>query len=190
MLNIVLFGPPGAGKGTQSNLLIGHYHLIHLSTGDLLRNEISSGTELGMEAKKRMDQGLLVPDSVVIGMIKNKLASNPLASGFIFDGFPRTVTQAEALDTALASMNTSITGMIELIVDPEELEKRLLIRGKESMRPDDSSPEIIQKRIEEYLSKTTPVADFYRSQNKLKSITGIGEVHEIFSAIKHVIEHF
>jgi len=190
MLNIVLFGPPGAGKGTQSHLLIEAYQLIHLSTGDLLRHEISMGTELGLEAKKLMDQGLLVPDSVVIGMIKNKLESNPHAAGFIFDGFPRTVAQAEALDSTLASMHTAIKGMIELRVDQVELEKRLLLRGKASSRPDDANPEVIRKRIEEYLSKTAPVAEFYKKQGKLYSIEGVGEIEEIFNSIKDVIEKF
>jgi len=190
MLNIVLFGPPGAGKGTQSHLLIKEFHLIHLSTGDLLRHEISMGTELGLEAKKLMDQGLLVPDSVVIGMIKNKLDSNPESKGFIFDGFPRTVAQAEALDHLLQSMHTSISGMIELKVDQEELEKRLLLRGKESSRPDDANPEVIRKRIVEYLTKTAPVAEYYRNQGKLRSISGIGNIEEIFASINFVINHF
>jgi len=189
MLNIVLFGPPGAGKGTQSQLLIEEYHLIHLSTGDLLRSEISMGTSLGLEAKKLMDQGLLVPDSVVIGMIKNKLEANPKAIGFIFDGFPRTVAQAEALDELLTSLHSSISGMIELRVEEGELEKRLLLRGKESSRPDDANPEVIRKRIHEYKNKTSPVADFYQKQGKLFSVDGIGEVSSIFSSLKEVIQN-
>ena len=190
MLNLVLFGPPGAGKGTQSQKLIAKYNLIHLSTGDILRNEITNGTELGLEAKKLMDQGVLVPDEVVIGMISNKLDSNKDANGFIFDGFPRTVAQAEALDDLLKSKNTSISGMIALEVNDQELEKRLLNRGKESGRPDDANPEVIRKRIVEYNSKTAPVANFYKSQAKYVSVNGIGELDEIFEGICEVADNF
>ena len=187
MLNLVLFGPPGAGKGTQSQKLIEKYGLIHLSTGDLLRGEITQGTTLGLEAKKLMDEGALVPDAVVIGMISNKLDSNKEAKGFIFDGFPRTVAQAEALDNLLISKQSQISGMIALVVNDDELERRLLLRGKESGRPDDANPEVIRKRIVEYNSKTAPVADFYKAQNKFKSINGIGSVEEIFDAICTII---
>jgi adenylate kinase len=187
MLNLVLFGPPGAGKGTQSQNLIEKFGLIHLSTGDLLRNEIAQGTELGREAKKLMDEGILVPDKVVIGMISNKLDANKDAKGFIFDGFPRTVAQAEALDELLASKGSEISGMIALEVDDEELEQRLLLRGKSSGRPDDANPEIIRKRIKEYNDKTAPVADFYQAQNKYKSINGIGSIDDIFDSINSVL---
>jgi adenylate kinase len=187
MLNLVLFGPPGAGKGTQSQNLIDNYQLIHLSTGDLLRGEIAQGTALGMEAKKLMDQGILVPDEVVIGMISNKLDSNKDAKGFIFDGFPRTVAQAEALDTLLASKQSAITGMIALEVADDELERRLLLRGKESGRPDDANPEVIRKRIVEYNTKTAPVANFYKAQNKFYSIAGVGQIDEIFASLCQVI---
>lgn len=190
MLNLVLFGPPGAGKGTQSQKLIEKYKLVHLSTGDILRSEISNGTELGTEAKKLMDQGLLVPDEVVIGMISNKLDSNKDANGFIFDGFPRTVAQAEALDSLLESKNTAISGMIALIVDNEELQKRLLLRGKDSGRPDDANPEIISKRIQEYNDKTAPVANFYKAQDKYQSVNGIGSIADIFASISQVTESF
>jgi adenylate kinase len=190
MLNLVLFGPPGAGKGTQSQKLIEKYGLIHLSTGDLLRSEISQGTELGLEAKKLMDSGILVPDSVVIGMISSKLDTNKNAKGFIFDGFPRTVAQAEALDTLLESKNAPISGMIALEVNNTELENRLLLRGKDSGRPDDANPEVIRKRIKEYNEKTAPVAGFYKGQNKFKSINGIGSVEEIFDAINEVISTY
>jgi adenylate kinase len=183
MLNLVLFGPPGAGKGTQSEKLIKQFNLVHLSTGDILRNEIANGTSLGLEAKKLMDQGILVPDEVVIGMISNKLDANKEAKGFIFDGFPRTVAQAEALDGLLISKSTSISKMIALEVEHDELKKRLLLRGKDSGRPDDANPEIIEKRIQEYLSKTAPVADYYKSQHKFQSINGIGSIEEIFNAI-------
>lgn len=188
MLNIVLFGPPGAGKGTQSQNLIQQYNLVHLSTGDILRGEISNGTPLGLEAKKLMDQGLLVPDEVVIGMISNKLDSNKDAKGFIFDGFPRTVAQAEALDQVLASKDDAISAMIALEVDEVELEKRLLARGKDSGRPDDQNPEIIRKRVQEYTNKTAPVANYYKAQNKFYSVEGIGTIEGIFTAITAVIE--
>jgi adenylate kinase len=187
MLNLVLFGPPGAGKGTQSQKLIEKFGLIHLSTGDLLRNEIAQGTLLGLEAKKLMDDGLLVPDKVVIGMISNKLDANRDAKGFIFDGFPRTVTQAKALDELLASKDSEISGMIALEVTDDELEQRLLLRGKSSGRPDDANPEIIRKRIKEYNDKTAPVAGFYKNQGKFTSINGIGSIDEIFDAINTVI---
>lgn len=190
MLNLVLFGPPGAGKGTQSQLLIDKYKLIHLSTGDLLRSEISNGTALGLEAKKIMDEGQLVPDKVVIGMISNKLDENKEANGFIFDGFPRTVAQAEALDALLESRSNSISGMIALIVDEDELEKRLLARGKESGRPDDANQEIIRKRIQEYKSKTTPVANYYNEQGKLQSIKGVGSIEEIADSIDKVVRSY
>ncbi len=187
MLNLVLFGPPGAGKGTQSQKLIDQYQLIHLSTGDLLRSEIAQGTSLGMEAKKLMDQGVLVPDEVVIGMISNKLDANKDAKGFIFDGFPRTVAQAEALDHLLATKNSGISAMIALKVNDDELERRLLLRGKDSGRPDDANPEVIRKRIVEYNNKTAPVANFYKTQNKFYSIEGIGAIDEIFASLCSVI---
>ena len=190
MLNLVLFGPPGAGKGTQSQKLIEKYGLIHLSTGDLLRGEIAQGTELGLEAKKLMDEGKLVPDAVVIGMISNKLDANKQAKGFIFDGFPRTVVQAEALDELLASKNAPISGMVALEVNDDELEHRLLLRGKDSGRPDDANPEVIRKRIKEYNDKTAPVAGFYKTQNKYKSINGIGSVNEIFDMIGGIIASY
>jgi adenylate kinase len=187
MLNIVLYCHPGAGKGTQSQLLIDKYKLIHLSTGDLLRNEIANGTTLGLEAKKIMDEGQLVPDKVVIGMISNKLDESKEANGFIFDGFPRTVAQAEALDALLESRNDSISGMVALIVDEDELEKRLLARGKESGRPDDANQEIIRKRILEYKSKTTPVANYYEEQGKLQNVKGVGSIEEIADSIDKVV---
>lgn len=188
MLNIVLFGPPGAGKGTQSQKLIDKYHLIHLSTGDLLRNEILEGTALGLEAKKLMDRGILVPDDVVIGMISNKLDANKNARGFIFDGFPRTVAQAEALDDLLLSKDAQITCMIALEVNDEELEKRLLLRGKNSGRADDANPEVIRKRIVEYNSKTAPVAEYYKQQDKFCRINGMGTIDNIFDLICREVE--
>jgi adenylate kinase len=183
MLNLVLFGPPGAGKGTQSEKLIANYGLIHLSTGDLLRSEISQGTKLGLEAKKLMDLGQLVPDEVVVGMIENKLTSNPKSKGFIFDGFPRTTKQAEALDSILTKFNAPITLMISLEVEKTELIKRLLERGKASGRPDDANEVVIENRINEYNNKTLPLKSYYLQQNKLSSINGIGSIEEIFTTI-------
>ena len=183
MLNIVLFGPPGAGKGTQSEKLIEKFQLIHLSTGDLLRSEIAQQTELGMQAKLLMDKGELVPDAVVIGMIRSKLEQNQEANGFIFDGFPRTAAQAEALDNLLSEKNTIINCMLALEVDNEELTKRLLLRGKDSGRADDQNEEIIRNRIKEYNNKTAPLKDFYSAQNKFHAVNGIGSIDEIFNAL-------
>lgn len=188
MLNIVLFGPPGAGKGTQSTNLINKYNLVHLSTGDILRNEIANGTALGLEAKKLMDQGLLVPDEVVIGMISAKLDANKSAKGFIFDGFPRTTAQADALDKMLKGKGTAISLMLALEVDDEELTKRLLLRGKDSGRSDDANPEIIRKRIDEYNAKTAPLKEYYKEQQKFHSVYGIGEIDEIFNQMCKTIE--
>lgn len=188
MLNLVLFGPPGAGKGTQSEKIIEKYNLVHLSTGDLLRSQIKAGTELGLKAQTLMDQGILVPDEVVIGMIDYKLRENKEAAGFIFDGFPRTVKQAEALDRLLDSYGESITVMVALMVPDEELKKRLLIRGQTSGRPDDQNEEKIKTRIDEYNSKTTPVAEYYRQQGKFVSILGVGEIDHIFSTICEAVE--
>lgn len=187
MLNIVLFGPPGAGKGTQSAKIIEKYGLIHLSTGDLLRAEISAGTTLGLEAKKLMDQGILVPDAVVIGMIENKLNENKAAAGFIFDGFPRTVAQAEALDTLMTSHNLSIMQMIALEVVEEELTQRLLERGQSSGRPDDQNESLIRKRVQEYMEKTAPVAGYYANQGKFTGINGVGEIEVIFGQILFIL---
>jgi len=188
MLNIVLFGPPGAGKGTQSQNLIDKYQLKHLSTGDMLRNEIAHGTELGTKAKSLMDQGILVPDEVVIGMIDNQLKAHPDAKGFIFDGFPRTVPQAEALDTLLLTNGTSISLMLALVVDEEELTKRLLDRGATSGRPDDSNETLIRKRVSEYNTKTAPVASYYEAQGKYYSVNGIGARETIFAHLASKIE--
>ncbi len=183
MLNIVLFGPPGAGKGTQSQKLIEKYGLIHLSTGDLLRNEITQQTQLGLEAKQLMDRGDLVGDSIVIGMIEAKLDANTNANGFIFDGFPRTQAQAIALDDLLQKKGTAISAMLALEVDNEELIKRLLIRGKESGRPDDQNEAIIRNRVNEYNTKTLPLKKYYSEQTKYHSINGIGSVEEIFNSL-------
>lgn len=183
MLNIVLFGPPGAGKGTQSEKLIEKYGLVHLSTGDILRSEIARGTALGMEAKQIMDRGDLVSDDIVIGMIESKLDANPNANGFIFDGFPRTQAQAVALDDLLQKKGTAISAMLALEVDNEELVKRLLLRGKDSGRPDDANEEIIRNRVNEYNNKTLPLKKYYSEQAKFHSINGIGSIDSIFNQL-------
>jgi len=183
MLNIVLFGPPGAGKGTQSAKLIDQYHLVHLSTGDIFRANIKGGTELGVLAKSFIDKGQLVPDEVTIGMLASEVNKSPEARGFIFDGFPRTSAQAEALDTLLKDKGTSISMMLALEVEEEELRKRLLIRGKDSGRADDQDPAVIQKRIDVYNGETMPVKAFYEAQGKYHGIQGIGEIEDVFKAL-------
>lgn len=188
MINLILFGPPGSGKGTQAEKLIDKYHLVHISTGDLLRQEIADQTPLGLEAKSFMDQGALVPDEVVIGMISSKLDANPDVQGFIFDGFPRTIAQAEALDKLLSFKNYPITRVLSLQVSEEELVKRLLNRGKTSNRSDDQDESIIRKRIEEYRNKTFPVADYYDQQGKLSNVEGEGSIDDIFNLLVAAIE--
>ena len=188
MLNLVLFGPPGAGKGTQSNRLIDKYNLVHLSTGDILRGEIAAGTTLGMEAKAIMDRGDLVSDEIVIGMISSKLDNNTDQNGFIFDGFPRTAAQATALDNLLAEKGTSISAMLSLKVEDAELIKRLLARGQDSGRADDKNESIIANRINEYNNKTAPLKDFYAAQEKLSEIEGAGTVENIAQKLNSVID--
>lgn len=183
MLNIVLFGPPGAGKGTQSEKLIEKYGLIHLSTGDILRSEIAKGTTLGLEAKQIMDRGDLVSDDIVIGMIEKKLDANPNANGFIFDGFPRTETQSVALDDLLQKKGTAISAMLSLEVDKDELVKRLLLRGKEAGRADDQNEEIIRNRVNEYNTKTLPLKKYYSEQGKYHAIQGVGSIDSIFNQL-------
>ncbi len=187
MVNIVLFGPPGSGKGTQSTLLVDHYGFIHLSTGDMLREAIKNETPLGLEAKKAIDQGKLVSDDIVIGMIQNTLARNQEAFGFIFDGFPRTIAQAEALDTMLTESQTAITDCIALEVPFDTLKERLLERGKSSGRSDDNE-EVITQRIQEYNDKTAPVANYYDQQCKLRKIDGVGEIDQINERIREAID--
>jgi adenylate kinase len=189
MLNIVLFGPPGAGKGTQAKKLIDSYHLIHLSTGDLLRAEIAKGTSLGIQAKSIMDRGDLVSDEIVIGMIENKLTENPDSKGFIFDGFPRTTAQAQALDELLERKNSSINMMIALEVDNVELTRRLLVRGHESGRADDQNEDIIKNRIAEYNNKTAPLKNYYSNKGKFHSVYGIGTVEQIFELLCATIDN-
>lgn len=183
MFNLILFGPPGSGKGTQSEKLIVRYGLKHLSTGDLLRSEISRQTALGLEAKNFMDKGQLVPDEVVIGMISSALDDNPDAKGFLFDGFPRTSAQAEALDKLLELKETSIGVMLALDVSEEELVTRLLKRGETSGRSDDTNEQVIRARITEYRNKTEAVADYYRRFEKVVMVKGEGSIDDIFAGL-------
>lgn len=183
MLNLVLFGPPGAGKGTQSEKLIKKYNLVHLSTGDMLRAERKAGTPLGKEADEYIKQGNLVPDDVVIRMIEEKLDQNRNANGFIFDGFPRTTAQAAALDKLLEKKGTGITMMLALDVPENVLKERLILRGADSGRADDKDPAVIQNRIEVYNKETAPVADYYSKQGKLHLVQGVGEIGEIFASL-------
>jgi adenylate kinase len=188
MFNLILFGPPGSGKGTQSEKLIAKYHLKHLSTGDLLRSEISRKTTLGLEAKKFMDKGNLVPDEVVIGMINDALDNNSEAKGFLFDGFPRTAIQAQELDKLLTRKNTCIDVMLALNVSEDELIHRLLKRGETSGRTDDNNEQVIRARIAEYHKKTATVADHYQKANKVIMVKGEGTVEEIFERLSGEID--
>ena len=183
MFNLILFGPPGSGKGTQSERLISKYGLRHLSTGDLLRSEIAGLSPLGLAAKSYMDKGQLVPDEVVIEMISSALDNNPQAHGFLFDGFPRTTAQAEALDKLLAQKGTSIAIVLALQVSEDELTKRLLNRGLSSGRSDDADEEVIRSRHAEYAKKTAAVADYYKKYGKVIYIKGEGDVDEIFQSL-------
>ena len=188
MFNLILFGPPGSGKGTQSEKLIAQYGLKHLSTGDLLRSEIANQTPLGLEAKKLMDTGQLVPDEVVIGMISSSLDANPQAKGFLFDGFPRTKAQSQALDSLLQQRGEEINVVLALEVTEEELVKRLLNRGLTSGRSDDTNEDVIKARIGEYHKKTSAVADYYRQFDKVVGIKGEGTVDDIFNALSEEID--
>lgn len=188
MLNIILFGPPGSGKGTQSEKIVEKFGLIHLSTGNLLRQEIADKTPLGLEAKNLMDKGQLVPDEVVVGMIDSCLEKHTHAKGFLFDGFPRTVAQAEALDKLLALRKTAIHKVLALEVTEEELVKRLLLRGETSGRSDDTNESVIRKRYAVYKNETEPVAEHYKQLGKLEVIKGEGTVDEIFQALSNHIE--
>ncbi len=190
MLNLVLFGPPGAGKGTQSDKIISRYGLTHFSTGDLFRKHLQGGTELGKLAQKYMDDGNLVPDQVVIDMVDDKIKDTGEAKGFIFDGFPRTVNQAEALDQLMTKNNTPITAMICLDVPDQELKNRIMERGKTSGRADDQDMSKVQNRIDVYKAETLPVAQFYQNQNKYFEIAGVGGIDAIFNSIAEVIDNF
>jgi adenylate kinase len=188
MFNLILFGPPGSGKGTQSEKIIEKYGLVHLSTGDLLRSQIAQQTALGLEAKKIMDKGQLVPDEVVVGMISSAIDNNLEAKGFLFDGFPRTASQAESLDKLLELKQAPISVMIALEVSEHELIKRLLKRGETSGRSDDVNEEIIAARVVEYKTKTEAVADYYRKADKVVLVPGEGTVEEIFEKLASEIE--
>lgn len=188
MLNIVLFGPPGAGKGTQSEKLIEKYNLMHLSTGDILRAEKKAGSLLGKRAQEYSEKGLLVPDELVIALIEDKIKSNKQANGFIFDGFPRTVAQADALDKMLNASGIPVSGMIALEVKEEELFTRLLKRGETSDRPDDKDPAIIRQRISVYNNETTPVAGFYSAQKKYYGLDGMKSIEEVFVLISGIVD--
>ena len=186
MLNIVLFGPPGSGKGTQSEKIIGLYGLTHFSTGDMLRAELAAETELGLQAKSIMEQGELVSDEIIIGMIRNRITGQTDAKGFIFDGFPRTVAQAEALDSLLDELGMEINVMLGLEVERQELIDRLLKRGKEQGRSDDNL-ETIENRIRVYEDQTSPVMGYYRGQGKYRGVDGVGGIEDIFGRLTGII---
>lgn len=190
MVNFLIFGPPGSGKGTQSEKLSEKYNLIHLSTGDMLREETSSGSSLGKRVETIMKEGELVPDEIVIEMIANRVDNNPGATGFLFDGFPRTCDQALALDSMLAEKGTEITKMLILEVEHDELVKRLLTRAKLSGRSDDGNIAVIENRIEVYKQKTEPVARYYAEKSKLDSVYGMGEIEDIFSRLSEVVNNY
>lgn len=190
MINLILFGPPGSGKGTQAQLLIDKFGLLHISTGDLFRYEMGNNTPLGQEAKAYIKKGELVPDSVTVGMLRNKVEANPDVKGYIFDGFPRTIPQAEALDALLEEKGQTITALIMLDVDDEEIVKRLLNRGLTSGRADDMDENIIRNRIDVYKENTTPVFDFYAKKDKSMKIAGVGSIEDIHQRLSKTIESF
>ena len=188
MFNLILFGPPGSGKGTQSERLVEKYGVVHLSTGNLLRAEIAEKTPLGLEAKSFIDKGQLVPDEVVIGMVDSYFDQHKEAIGFLFDGFPRTVAQAKALDKLLELKKTGIASVLALDVNEEELVKRLLNRGKTSGRSDDTDETVIRKRFSVYTKETTPVAEHYKKTRKFQAVKGEGSVDDIFGRLCEVID--
>lgn len=190
MLNLILFGKPGSGKGTQASLIKNKYNLVHISTGDVFRKNMSNKTDLGMLAKGYMEKGELVPDEVTVNMLKEELEDHLPCEGFIFDGFPRTSYQAEKLDALLTKYSLNIHLTIALDVDNETLIKRLLNRGKSSGRADDQSEEKINKRLQEYDKKTKPLIEFYTKQNKYKSINGIGEMDDITARIVNLLDNY
>ena len=188
MFNIIIFGKPGSGKGTQANFLKEKYSLYHISTGDLFRKNISNKTKLGIEAKSFLDNGDLVPDSVTIKMLENEVLSNKQVKGYIFDGFPRTLAQAESLDTFLNSINLKINATIALDVDENELIIRLLDRGKTTNRSDDQDLEKIKNRFNEYNNKTSILINFYQKQSKFYSVNGHGSVDDITSRLYNLVD--
>jgi adenylate kinase len=183
MINLILFGPPGAGKGTQSAKLIEKYSLTHISTGDLFRKHLKEGTPLGKLAQDYMNKGNLVPDKVVIDMVDDKISHSKNISGIIFDGFPRTIPQAQALDQLLEKKRAPIKILVELMVPEEELRTRLADRAIKENRPDDAKPEVIENRIAVYKAETAAVAEYYKKLNKYSSVIGVGEVQDIFKNI-------
>jgi adenylate kinase len=189
MINIVLFGKPGAGKGTQAEFLKEKYNLTHLSTGDIFRFNIKNETELGKLAKTFMDKGDLVPDEVTIKMLQSEVENNPQSAGFLFDGFPRTLAQAVALDKFLETKNQAITATVALEAEDEILVQRLLERGKTSGRPDDQDEEKIRNRYQEYNEKTAPLMDYYKSKNKFCAVDGIGSINEITGRLSAIIDN-
>jgi adenylate kinase len=189
MFNLILFGPPGAGKGTQSEKLLEKYSLVHISTGDLLRAERKAGTELGNKANEFISKGELVPDEVVIGMVRNFMNERSDMAGFIFDGFPRTIPQAQALDQLLTEFNAQINCVLGLEVEEDELVKRLLLRGETSGRVDDQNEETIRNRFQEYQNKTLPIQKHYDAQNKYHGVQGVGEIDQIFNALCQHIDN-
>jgi len=188
MINLILFGPPGAGKGTQSAKIIEKYSLMHISTGDLFRKHLKEGTPLGKLAQDYMSKGNLVPDQLVIDMVDDKIKSSGQIAGIIFDGFPRTTPQAEALDKLLASKGAPIKVLIELVVPEEELKKRLAERAVKENRPDDAKPEVIANRINVYKAETVSVADYYKKLGKYSSVVGVGDIENIFSNLCREID--
>ena len=183
MINLILFGPPGSGKGTQAEKLVEKYDLLHISTGDLFRYEMGNDTELGLKAKEYIAKGELVPDSITTGMLKNKVDANPDVAGYIFDGYPRNTNQSESLDEILDGKGEAVSILLSLDVDDEEIVKRILNRGKTSGRSDDNDESIIRNRIDVYKSETTPVFDYYAKSGKSKMINGIGSIEEIFDRL-------
>ena len=188
MFNLILFGPPGSGKGTQAVRLADRYRLVHISTGDMFRAEIAGGTPLGVDAKRYIDAGQLVPDTVTIGMFRERLTGHPDAAGFIFDGFPRTVAQAQALDHLLANFDTEVHRLVALEVDADEITQRLLARGMTSGRADDRDEATIRRRFSVYTEQTTPVFDYYDGHGKAVRLRGVGSIDEIAARLSAVVE--
>ncbi|HPA86210.1 MAG TPA: adenylate kinase [Bacteroidales bacterium] len=190
MVNFLIFGPPGSGKGTQSVKLAEKFNLKHLSTGDMLRAEIAAGTDLGKKMSNIMSKGELVPDEVVIEMIANKIDGTKGAAGFLFDGFPRTVAQTEALELMLNERGMKIDSMLVLDVDHDELVKRLILRADLSGRPDDKDPAVIENRIDVYRAKTEPIIDFCRQRGIYEPVNGVGSIEDIFGRLSAIMEKF
>ncbi|PHN08053.1 adenylate kinase [Flavilitoribacter nigricans] len=188
MINLILFGPPGSGKGTQAAKLVDKYQLLHISTGDLFRYEMGNNTPLGLEAKSYIAKGELVPDEVTVGMLRNKVEANPDVEGYIFDGFPRTIPQCDALDELLLEKGATISKLIMLDVPDEEIVTRIKKRGETSGRPDDLDEAIIRNRIEVYKNETTPVFDYYAEKDKSVKINGVGGIDDIFTRLSEEID--